>query len=79
MTSFELEVGNSRNWCAYDYVELSDGDDSSGRLCGDMGSDYVHVFESPVTVTFQTDVSVTLAGFSMHYEAAHGKYDAKSV
>ena len=78
MTAFELERRSRSDPC-WDYVELSGGGDSSGRLCGDSGSDYVHVFESPVTVTFQTDVSVTLAGFSMHYEAAHGKYDAKSV
>ena len=77
MTAFELE---NEIDCAYDYVELSDSSGYlSGRLCGDRDPVIRTRLESPVTVTFHTDWSVTLAGFTLHYEALYGEYDSRSV
>ena len=71
MNEYQLESGDG---CPYDYLELSDDRGvSSGRLCGDGGAGYVHVFGSPLTVTFHTDGWFTRTGFSMHYEAIQGK------
>jgi len=68
MEAFELESHPS---CNYDYLELSDNSGySSGRLCGDEVEGYTHVSGgNSVTVVFHTDYSVTLGGFSLHYEA----------
>jgi len=72
MTAFVLECGDTWSTCSGDWVEFSDGSGyQSGRLYGDPDHRIpVNVMlESPVTVTFQTDESVTYAGFSLHYEA----------
>ena len=71
MESFALEWEAE---CEYDYVELYDDNGyTSGKLCGEDVT-YDHVSAGNVMyLHFYTDFSITLEGFSLHYEAIAGK------
>ncbi|XP_068201536.1 cubilin-like [Palaemon carinicauda] len=68
--AFDLE-GPSPS-CPYDYVDISDnvtGESLTGRLCGSNISPPVVSHSNSAVVTFISDASVTMQGFTLKFEA----------
>ncbi|XP_066938619.1 cubilin-like [Macrobrachium rosenbergii] len=67
-----FDVEGPSPWCPYDYVDIAEygtGKSLTGRICGSSIPQSVRSRSNFVRVTFNSDYSVTLQGFRLHYEA----------
>uniref|UniRef100_A0A0B7BPM5 CUB domain-containing protein n=1 Tax=Arion vulgaris TaxID=1028688 RepID=A0A0B7BPM5_9EUPU len=73
--TFETERHHS---CMYDYISFYDGSDTNssmiGRYCGNMQNvpEFIRSTGNHMYITFITDFSFTLGGFSGTYETTYG-------